>query len=236
MTSKDKRTARVVGVLFLVAMVASLAGGVLIASVLDVPDYLTAVVEREAQVLAGVVLELVNATAVIGIAVLLFPVLKRFSEALALGYVALRVIEVAIAVAAVVSPLALIALSRTYATAAPADAAALPLLGVGFLTVRAYLVGQLLGIFFSLAALILYYLLYRTRLVPRFLSVWGLIAVAAVFSWNVLELLGMHVSAGMVFGLPIILNEIVLGIWLIVKGFNPSAAVDDAAAAELARA
>lgn len=236
MTSKDKRTARVVGVLFLVAMVASLAGGVLIASVLDVPDYFTAVVEREAQVLAGVVLELVNATAVIGIAVLLFPVLKRFSEALALGYVALRVIEVAIAVAAVVSPLALIALSRTYATAAPADAAALPLLGVGFLTVRAYLVGQLLGIFFSLAALILYYLLYRTRLVPRFLSVWGLIAVAAVFSWNVLELLGMHVSAGMVFGLPIILNEIVLGIWLIVKGFNPSAAVDDAAAAELARA
>lgn len=236
MTSKDKRTARVVGVLFLVAMVASLAGGVLIASVLDVPDYFTAVVEREAQVLAGAVLELVNATAVIGIAVLLFPVLKRFSEALALGYVALRVIEVAIAVAAVVSPLALIALSRTYATAAPADAAALPLLGVGFLTVRAYLVGQLLGIFFSLAALILYYLLYRTRLVPRFLSVWGLIAVAAVFSWNVLELLGMHVSAGMVFGLPIILNEIVLGIWLIVKGFNPSAAVDDAAAAELARA
>lgn len=236
MTSKDKRTARVVGVLFLVAMVASLAGGVLIASVLDVPDYFTAVVEREAQVLAGVVLELVNATAVIGIAVLLFPVLKRFSEALALGYVALRVIEIAIAVAAVVSPLALIALSRTYATAAPADAAALPLLGVGFLTVRAYLVGQLLGIFFSLAALILYYLLYRTRLVPRFLSVWGLIAVAAVFSWNVLELLGMHVSAGMVFGLPIILNEIVLGIWLIVKGFNPSAAVDDAAAAELARA
>ena len=236
MTSKDKRTARVVGVLFLVAMVASLAGGVLIASVLDVPDYFTAVVEREAQVLAGVVLELVNATAVVGIAVLLFPVLKRFSEALALGYVALRVIEVAIAVAAVVSPLALIALSRTYATAAPADAAALPLLGVGFLTVRAYLVGQLLGIFFSLAALILYYLLYRTRLVPRFLSVWGLIAVAAVFSWNVLELLGMHVSAGMVFGLPIILNEIVLGIWLIVKGFNPSAAVDDAAAAELARA
>lgn len=236
MTSKDKRTARVVGVLFLVAMVASLAGGVLIASVLDVPDYFTAVVEREAQVLAGVVLELVNATAVIGIAVLLFPVLKRFSEALALGYVALRVIEVAIAVAAVVSPLALIALSRTYATAAPVDAAALPLLGVGFLTVRAYLVGQLLGIFFSLAALILYYLLYRTRLVPRFLSVWGLIAVAAVFSWNVLELLGMHVSAGMVFGLPIILNEIVLGIWLIVKGFDPSAAVDDAAAAELARA
>jgi hypothetical protein len=88
------------------------------------------------------------------------------------------------------------------------------------LEVRQRLVGQFTGIFFSLSALLLYYLLYQSRLVPRFISIWGLVAVALVMTWNLLELSGIHVSTGMVFGLPIILNELLLAIWLIVKGFN----------------
>ncbi|MGW8251691.1 MAG: DUF4386 family protein, partial [Anaerolineales bacterium] len=85
--------------------------------------------------------------------------------------------------------------------------------------------GMLLTVFFSLGALIFYYFLYQSRLVPRWLSAWGLIAAVLVLAWNLLEAFGISISAGLIFGLPIILNEITLGIWLIAKGFNQSAVV-----------
>lgn len=108
-------------------------------------------------------------------------------------------------------------------TAGASDASYFQTLGNSFIAVRGHLISQILGIFFSLGALLFYYLLYQSRLVPRFISVWGLIAVVLVFTWNFLELLGLSITAGIVFGLPIILNEIFLGIWLIVKGFDSSA-------------
>ncbi len=220
--STDKRTARIVGALFLIAMVTSLAGGIWLESVLSTPDYLTTVSANQAQVIIGVLLELTNAAAVVGIAVVLFPVLKKYGEALALGYVGLRVVEAAVLVAAVVSPLLLITLSQEYVTGGASDAAYSQTLGTLIGAARAHMAGLLVPIFFSLGALLLYSLLYRSRLVPRFISIWGFIAVAAVLAWNLSETFGMHISAGMVFGLLIILNEIFLGFWLIVRGFSPA--------------
>lgn len=218
-------TARIVGALFLVAMVASLVGGIWLESILTAPDYLATVSVNETSVVIGVLLELVNGLAVIGIAVAMFPIFKKYNEALALGYVALRIIEATIIVAAVISPLALIGLSLEYVKAGAPAAAHFQTLGASFLAVREILVGQMTGIFFCLAALLFYYLLYRTRLVPRFISVWGLIAVALVLAWNLVEFVGIHVSFGMVLALPMILNEVFLGIWLVAKGFEPSAIV-----------
>jgi hypothetical protein len=74
-----------------------------------------------------------------------------------------------------------------------------------------------------LGALVLYVLLYQSRLVPRFISVWGLIAAVSILAWNLLEMVGLHISVGMVFALPIILNEIFLGFWLILRGFDTPA-------------
>jgi Domain of unknown function (DUF4386) len=85
-------------------------------------------------------------------------------------------------------------------------------------------------LFFSLGAMLFYTLLYRSRLLPCFISVWGFIGAALILIMNIANLgadLGLGVT--LVFVLPIILNEIFLGIWLIVRGFNPSAAADDAA-------
>jgi hypothetical protein len=96
-----------------------------------------------------------------------------------------------------------------------------------FVAVREHLVGQLTGIFFSLGALVLYSLLYQSRIVPRLIPVWGIIGVALILSWNLLEMFGVSVGdeLGMVLSLPIILNEAFLAIWLIVKGFDRSADV-----------
>jgi hypothetical protein len=230
MATKEKmnstnRTARIVGALFLTAMVTSLLGAALIESILNAPDYLMNVSAKETQVVIGVLLELIDGTAVVGIAVMMFPIFKKDNEALALGYVAFRIIEAVIIITGVISPLILIALSQEYLTAGAPVASYFQTLGASFLTARAYLVGRMLGIFFSLGALLFYYLLYRSKLVPRFISIWGFIAVALVLAWNLLEIFGIRVSVGIILGLPIILNEIFLGIWLIAKGFNSSAIV-----------
>jgi hypothetical protein len=112
--STKRKTAIIVGALFLIAMVTSLGGGLWLESILTAPDYLLTVSANETQVIIGVLLELINCVAVIGIAVMMFPIFKKTDEALALGYVAFRVVEAAILVAAVISPLALIALSQEY--------------------------------------------------------------------------------------------------------------------------
>ena len=219
----SKKTARLVGALILIGIVASIAGGTMIGSALDAAGDLRTLSINSTPVVLGVLLELITGLCVVGIAVMLFPVLKKQNEGLALGYVALRTIEAVIIMAAVVSPLALVGISRGYAVAGAPDTAAHHLVGLAFVEVRKLLVGQFTGTFFCLAAYLLFYLLYRSKLVPRFISVWGLIAVTLVLAWNWLELFGVHVPPGMVLALPMILNEVFLAIWLIVKGFDPDA-------------
>jgi hypothetical protein len=223
------KTARIVGALFLIAMVTSLVGGLWLESIIAAPDTLVNVAAMDTQVVVGVLLELANGLAVIGIAVMIFPIFKRHDEALALGYVALRIIEAVLIVAALVIPLALIAVGQEYLDATPADASHLQGAATSFLAAREVLAGQMLGIFFGLAALVFYSLLHQLRLVPRFISVWGLIAAVLVLAWNLLEIFGISVSFGMILALPIILNEIFLGFWLIVRGFDSSAIVSESA-------
>jgi len=223
-------TAVIVGAFFLIAMVTSLAGGIWLESMLGAPDFLSTVSANKVQVLTGSLLELINCIAVVGIAVGMFPVFKKYGEGLALGYVALRIIEATVLVVAVISPLALIPLSQAYLAAGSSDTSSFQAVGSLLVAVRGQLAGLLVPIFFGAGALLFYSLLYRSRLVPRFISIWGLIAVVLLLAWNLLEAFGVSISAGMVFGLPIILNEIFLGIWLIAKGFNPDAVVSDSPA------
>jgi hypothetical protein len=103
-----RRTARIVGALFLIAMVASLLGGGLVESVIAASGYLMAVSANEAQVITGVLLELINGIAVLGIGVLMFPILKRHNETIALGYLGFRIIESVFCSIIIISPLSLI--------------------------------------------------------------------------------------------------------------------------------
>jgi len=220
----NKKVAIFAGALFLMAMVASLLGGGLIDSILSAPDYLMAVSENEIQVIIGVLLELINAIAVVGIGVLMFPILKQHNESIAVGYLGIRIVEAVFCTVIVISPLSLITLSQEYLKAGAADAAYYQTVGVLSIAERASVIGLLIPVFFSLGALLFYYLLYQSKLLPRFISVWGLIAAVLILILNLLSLnFEVGISIGLILALPIILNEIFLGIWLIVKGFNPSA-------------
>lgn len=224
------RTARIAGALFLIAMVTSLGGGLWLDSILAAPDYLGSVSANETQVLLGALLELINCAAVVGIAVVLYPLLKRVHEATALGYVGFRVVEAVVLAVAAVAPLSLVALSEDYVQAGPSAGAALQSLGTVILDGRGHLTGLLTPVFFGVAALLLYCLLFRSKLVPAFISVWGILSVVLMLGWNLLEAFGISLGdAGLVFALPMILNEIFLGFWLIVKGFNASAVLPGSA-------
>lgn len=215
-TSSDyKKSATLIGILFLTAMVTSLLGAVLLESVIAVPDWLTTILSNRTQVYAGMYLELINAIAVIGIAVLLFQVLKVYSENMALGYLGFRIIESMVSIVAAICPLLLLTLGQQHADGL--DSLHFQSYGHLIYAVRGYMYGLLLPIFFSLGALLFYYVMYHSRLIPRFLSVWGFVGVALMLGFN---LSGTESSLGMVFVLPIILNEIFLGIWLIIKGFS----------------
>ena len=155
----------------------------------------------------------------VGIGILLFPVLKKHSEQMAVGYISFRILETISCIVAAIFPLSVLALSLE-SQAQTKEISNLKILARTILTARVDIAGILIPLFFSLGAIIFYIFLYQTKLLPRFISVWGLIGIALIL---LLNLLNIKSSAGMILALPIILNEIFLGIWLIVKGFRPVA-------------
>jgi hypothetical protein len=221
----NKTTARIVGALFLIAMVGSLLGGVgFVEPSLSAPDYLAAVSENETQVIIGVFLELINGLAVLGIGVLMFPILKQYNEHAAVGYLGFRIIESVFCCVIVITPLSLITLSQEYLKAGASDAASYQVVGALSIAERASVAGLLIPVFLGLGALLFYYSLYQSKFVPRFISVWGFVGAVLILILNLLLTAGVEIgSIGMILALPIITNEIFLGIWLLAKGFSPTA-------------
>jgi len=214
-----QKTARIVGALFLIAMVASLFGGTIVNSIISSSDYFNAVSENKSQLLMGILLELINGISVVGIGALMFPILKKQNENMARSYLCFRVIEAVYCCTIVLFPLALLQLK-----AGPLVTQDFQATGSLLIAARAGINNLLIPVFFCLGAALFYSLLYKSKLLPRFISAWGIIAVILIFAVNIIGLFQttkMNSGIQMALGLPIILNEIFLGIWLIVKGFNP---------------
>jgi hypothetical protein len=215
-----RKTARIVGVLFITAMVTGMLRYFILDPILDAPDYLINVSANESQVIIGVLFFYIMAVAVVGIAIVIYPILKKHNEALALGYVAARIVEGVLFLVAILAILTLWTLSQEFVKAGAPDASYLQAAGELLLAVRYWAYNVLWPITLSLGALMFYYLLYQSKLIPRWLSVWGFIG-AILFPVAWLSLFGPTISGP--FLLPLVVNEVVLAVWLIVKGFNPSA-------------
>jgi hypothetical protein len=217
----DRRTGIFVGALFIVATVASILGSVALGSALDGSDYLINMAASESQVILAVLLFLVAASSAFATAFLLFPILRRHSEGLAAGYVGIRGFENVFYVAGVVGLLIMLTVSQSAAvsTAGSPD----PLVGTALLAWHDWsvLIGTL--IFFALGSLILNYVLYQSGLVPRWLSLWGIVGAVLVFSYGLLGIFGVDTGLGspfMLLAMPIALQEMVFAVWLIAKGFS----------------
>lgn len=212
-----RKTARIVGALFLIVNAAFLAGVLSIESNLSSPDYLTTISANRSQVILGVLLEIINGIAYVGIAVIMFSILKQRFESIALGFVGFRLVEFVMQILADISPLALLNLSEEFLKAGAPESSFFQTLGASLLAER-YWAFQMVSITFGLGALMLYYMLNQSKLIPRFISIWGLIGATIVLVNAILDMLGFTPGN---LGILMLLNELFLGIWLIIKGFNP---------------
>lgn len=209
--------ARMAGVLFLVSTAAYLIGNGLMDPVLNHPGFLARMYPDRTNVISGSLLELINAIAVVGIAVLLFPILKKHNEAFALGYFGFRIMESALLIISAIGPLVLIVLSKSYLSVDTAKGSYFETIG-NLVIVTHDVLFQTAMIMLGSGSLLLCYVLYRTRLVPRFLSVIGLIGYSALLASSCLTILGLEI--GSVLYIPGAIFEIMFPVWAIVKGFN----------------
>jgi hypothetical protein len=220
----NRKTGIIVGVLFLTATVTGMLGDSLIGSILNAPDYLINVSENRTQVIIGVLISFILGLAIVGIAAFLFPILKKQNEPIALGYVGIRTAEFAILLVWSISPLLLITLSHEYVKAGDPDASSFQTLGAVLIAVR-YWAWRLVYILNGVLTLLLSYLLYQSKLIPRSISVLGLIGGAVLLAGTPLDMFGLidvNQGAGLLTVLPGGLFELILPIWLFVKGFNSS--------------
>jgi hypothetical protein len=232
---QSRKAALAVGVLFIITFAASIPALILYGPVLNDPDYVLGA-GADGQIALGALLEFITGVANIGTAVVLFPILRRQSESIALGYVASRTLESTVIVVGAVSLLAVVALRQDLAGAVGAEAAMLVVAAKSLVAVHdaTFLLGPAFCAAFG-NGLLLGYLMYRSRLVPRPMALIGLVGGSIAFGSALLVLFGFYeqVSHWSFIGT---LGEIVwegsLGLWLTFKGFSPSSlAVKDGAAA-----
>jgi hypothetical protein len=215
--NSNRKTAVLVGALFLISTATFITSNALIAPLLGSPDYLAAIAEHSRLLVAAALIALVGGIAAVGIAVALYPILKRRHPALALGYVGMRIAEIAMAGVFVLSALLLVTLSRAAAHGASEQALGALLIGLRHWTL------MLIYVYTAVGGLGLGYMLLRTRFVPEALSVLGLTGYAALLLAAVLDMLGLvdTVSgAGLVGLVPGGVFELALPVWLFARGFN----------------
>jgi hypothetical protein len=217
--SSARRTSIAAGVLFIIATVAFLvASGV--EPALTGAGALAGLVNHSDRLALAAILYLVAAGTSVGIAVVLYPLLRTVDAALALGSVVFRTIEAVCYTVAVVSLLSVLPLGRQFVTA-PADLRpSIRTLAEAVVSARDHAV--VVGVVaFSTGALLYYLVFYRSRLVPRWLSSWGLIGTLLMLTACVLALFGDRPVTGYTWLiLPIAVQEMVFAAWVLIRGFE----------------
>ena len=220
-----RKTASLVGVLYIIGTVAGILS-VAASAPLREAAYLSSIAVNPNQIVVAALFILLMGLALALVPILLFPLLKKYNEVLALGYVVFRgALETALYIGMTISWLTLIALSLESAKAGAAAAAGYQALGT-ILLAGHEMMTTILIIIFSLGALMLYTAFYRSQLIPRWLSVWGFIAILLHLSTAMLIVFRFATPTSEIIvavNLPIFLQEMVMAVWLIAKGFNSTA-------------
>ncbi len=213
------------GILFVIADIAGFLTFAFLGAA-NGPDYLAQVAGNRNQVVMGALLVLIMALSCSGIAIWLYPVLKKQNEAIALWSVGFRIIETLLGIVSVIGLLALIPLSQEFIKAGTPDASYLQTLGTLIQTARAWTRDVLMLFAWGLGALLYNYLFFQAKLLPRWLSGWGIAAILlhlASCLMTIFDVMGPSSPVQIILLVPSGLQELVLAVWLIVKGFNPSA-------------
>ena len=218
----ERKISIVAGALFIIATAASLIGSSITGSVLGTLDSLAGISTNGNPIMVGALLTFIAAAGSAGIAIALYPVLRKYNQGLALGSVGFRLIEAVFYLVGAMCLVLLFAVSQEFVNTGEQGT---------FQTLRHLLLtahdlaGFVFGVLaFCVGGLMYYYIFYQTKLIPRWLSVWGLAALVALLAAVLFTLFDgepFSISGNlMLLAFPIFLQEIVLAVWLIGKGFN----------------
>ena len=221
-----RKIAVITGVIFIIAtLMGPILAGPLLPD-LTGTDFLTRVSAHPIQAAGGVLLSIIGYLACAGIAVVMYPVLQKWNAGLALGSVVFRTIETVFYMVGLMSLMSLLTLGQQFTIATASDHTSLQAIGNLLVSIRDY--AALLAVFaFCLGAFMYYYVFFQSRLIPRWLSGFGIVAIILITVACVLALFsGNRITSYIPLAAPIAVQEMVLAIWLIVKGFNPKAIAD----------
>ena len=231
-----RKTAVIVGILFIIGTISGVVSGVVLAPITAGSSYPLNIAASETRWIFGSLLILLMGFPLAMIPVFLYPILKKHNEVLALGAIVFRgVLEAVCYMGMVISNFLLLSLSHAFGKTAASE--------ISIQTVGASLdsagvwTSLLLGLVFSIGGMMIYILFFQTRLVPRWLSGWGFVGAILYFVAHIDGFFGLQQIPSFESGLgflmiPLALQEMVFAIWMIVKGFNPSAIAALSAKAE----
>ena len=234
--NSNRKIAVIVGVLFIIGTVSGLLCAVIGNPILKASDYLIKISQNESRILTGTLLLFIMGVACAGIGLALYSILKKYSQGLAITSVGFRIIEGVLDIIAAAAFIILLALSREFVKAGTPDSSFFQTAGAVINAGLDWLSNVAALLSWCIAALMYYIVFYRYKLVPRWLSGWGFIAITLTIISSLLVMFRLIPPFGTiqtVANIPIGLQEMVLAVWLIVKGFNPNAIAPGSAKADL---
>ncbi len=223
--NNQRKVAALVGILFIIGTVSGILSYVLTGPILDGPAYLEKIPGHETQVILGALCVLSMGLSLALMAIVMYPILQKHNQTLAIGYVVFRGgLEPVTYLVIVISWLLTIPLSREFVSAGAETTPAIQT--TGRLLLEAVKIGApLTAIVFPIGAIMFYVVLYQTRMIPRWLSIWGLAAVIIhLFSTGLAGFFPLSpamLSVQNILNMPIMVQEMVMAAWFITRGFNP---------------
>ena len=214
-----RKTAIIVGVLFIIATASTMVSIVFMGTSLEGSDYLDKISDNENGIIISVIFWIILAVSVAGIGFFMYPILKKYHEGLAQGYIAFRLIETVLILVAAICLMALLTLSQEFGKADTTNLGYYDPSGIVLKAIFnwSFIIGTM--VFLGLGGLILNFILYKLKLVPSWLSLWGLIGAFLVFIYGLVSLFDYDPS---ILSAPIAIEEMVFAVWIIVKGFDTS--------------
>jgi Domain of unknown function (DUF4386) len=225
----NRNTAIIVGILFIIGTATGILSGVFTAPIQAGSTYPLNVDASETQWIIGTLLVLLMGLCLAMVPVLLYPIFRKHNDVLAFGSVLFRgVFEAVCETLLVISMFLLLTISEIYGKTGAAGASNFQALGSMVIS-SGHWIQMIGGIVFSIGTLMISALFFQTRLIPRWLSAWGFIGAVLYCAAKIVSMFGLlHTSPDIGAGIglllvPTAIQEMVFAVWLIVKGFNPSA-------------
>jgi Domain of unknown function (DUF4386) len=219
----NKNIATSAGILFILAAVAAIMGALLYNPILHDPDYIINGTAHETQILWGAFFEIITAFAVIGTPIALYPVLKKYNQSMAIATVSFRLLEASMIIVGILSLLTIVTLNHEFSKGVNPDTASYLIVGKSLIALHNWTFAFGPNIALGPSTFMTSYLLFKSKLVPRFITNLGLVGGPFIFASGVMVMFGIFLQIsmwGVLLAIPVFLYEMSLAVWLLVKGFK----------------